>query len=72
MLHDFTTLLSKEVSILTKSTNCKSTAMEERIYSTVGRGHFYLVGQKITRVVKTTDRESRGELETLLCGGANR
>jgi hypothetical protein len=36
--------------------------MDEHIYSTIGRGHFYAVGLKIIRIVKTTDREreSRG------------
>jgi hypothetical protein len=55
MLHDVTTLLSKEVSNLTTAMTRKDTAMDEHIYSTVRRGHFYAVGLKIIRVVKMTD-----------------
>jgi hypothetical protein len=43
------------VEDISTATNCKNRAMDRGIYSTVGRGHFYVVGRKIIRVVKTTD-----------------
>jgi hypothetical protein len=55
MLQDVRTLLSKEVSILTTAMNCENTEMDECIYSTVARGHLYVVGLTIIRVVKTSD-----------------
>jgi hypothetical protein len=45
-------LTVEEISTVT---NRKNTATDERIYSTVGRGHFYAVGRKIIIVVKMTD-----------------